>query len=150
MIKMYEENKTKLKTAYNINKYIHGGKGILYLESPSGEGHHYIFQKPSDEDAFPDDVIFVYAVHEQKKFYVGMIEDNKFRLTKRSRFLSDTDIVRGAFYIVKMATSEIIAQTSPMNLYHMGLCCRCGRKLKSENALAIGIGSKCLKKLEAR
>ena len=76
-----------------------------------------------------------------------MIEDGKFRLTRHSRFLPDTDIVKGAFFIMKMVKSQELTSNTRMALYHMGMCARCGRRLESEEALKYGIGKKCRKLL---
>lgn len=148
MIKVYPESSKQMKSSEAITDYIHGGRGIMKLESPSGIHHYYMFQKPADRDAFPDDVIFVYAVHEfSKKFYIGMIEEREFRLTKNSRFLPDTDIVKGAYYIIRMAKSQQLVDKTPMKLYHMGMCARCGRELTTEKSIECGIGPKCRKRL---
>lgn len=149
MIKMYPESSTPFKSSELIHDYIYGGRGIVKLQAPSGTHHFYMFQKPAERDAFPDDVIFVYAIHEQsKKFYLGMIEEGKFRLTKNSRFLPDTDIVKGAFFIMKMSKSQDLVDKTPMILSHMGVCARCGRRLDAEDTLKYGIGKKCRKLLE--
>lgn len=144
MYKTYPESSSKLNTSEDIRNYIYGGRGIVTLKAPSGKSHTYIFSKPRDEDAFPDDVLFVYALHENvKRFYVGMVEMNKFRLTRNSRFLPDTEIVKGAKYIMKMAFSDEL--NTPMELWHEGVCCYCGRKLSSEKTIKTGIGPKCRK-----
>ena len=149
MIKVYPESSRRLRSSQLIYNYIMGGRGIVKLEAPSGNHHYYMFQKPAETDAFPDDVLFVYAVHDfKKKFYIGMIEDGKFRLTRNSRFLADTDIVKGAHYIMKMARYEALAESTPMKLYHMGRCARCGRELTTEKSMACGIGPKCRKRLK--
>lgn len=152
-VRIYSEYKTQLTTSDNIYRYIHGGRGVVELEAPSGKSHKYAFTKPASPNAFPEDIIFVYAVHTEeqkgmKLFYVGMIENNKFRITRNSRFLWDNEITKGANYIVKMATNPELAESTPMKLYHLGVCCRCGRALTSERALETGIGRKCLKYLE--
>lgn len=145
MIKMYPQNAVQLTSSDIIRNYIYGGRGIVKLKSPSGNEHHYMFQKPLEKDSFPDDVIFVYAVHDQeKKFYIGMIENNQFRLTRHSRFLPDNDIVKGAFFIMNMMKSQSLVDNTQMELYHMGICARCGRRLESEKALKYGIGRKCM------
>ena len=72
-----------------------------------------------------------------------MVECNKFRLTNHSRFLPDTEIVRGAKYIMKMAFTEDLQ--TPMKLYHEGVCCYCGRQLTSKRSIKTGIGPKCRK-----
>ena len=141
---------TQLKDFESIHRFIHGGKGVCTLEAPFGVHHTYLFLKPSDRDAFPDDVVFVYAVHESKRFYIGMIEQDKFRLTRNSRFLPDNEITKGAAYIARMATDKNLADKTPMVLYHDGRCARCGRKLTDEDALHVGFGKKCLKYVESR
>ena len=141
---------TKLCTSELIYRFIHGGKGVCTLEAPFGVKHTYAFMKPMDCEAFPDDVVFVYAVHEEKRFYIGMIEQNKFRLTRNSRFLPDNEITKGAAYIARMAVESDLTQRTPMMLYHNGRCARCGRLLTDDGALKVGFGKKCLKHVEDR
>jgi len=142
-MKLYEPH---LMTDQSIMyTYIHGGRGAVKLEAPSGKSHSYLFKKPTNGE-FPDDVLFVYALHEDKQFYVGMVERDRFRLTQNSRFLIDTEIVRGAFYIMKMIT--VPGFTTPMKLYHLGMCARCGRRLESEKSIQEGVGPKCRRKLD--
>lgn len=137
-------NETLLTSAKDIHRFIHGGKGVCTLEAPFGVNHTYLFKKPNDRDAFPDDVIFVYAVHEDKRFYIGMIEQDKFRLTAHSRFLPDNEITKGAAYIAKMATNETLTAKTPMMLYHDGRCARCGRPLSQDKYMKCGFGRTCL------
>lgn len=146
MIKLNEQYRHRMIDRDIIHRYIIGGRGIVTLEAPSGKSHTYAFKRPINASEFPDDVIFVYAVHDKEKlFYIGMMEGLNFRLTHNSRFLEDTEIVRGAQYIVKMASYEGLAERSKMNLYHEGICCRCGRPLTSEKSIEEGAGPKCLR-----
>lgn len=142
MIKLNSKYRREMTDSSTIWMYITAGRGIVTLEAPSGKSHTYAFLKPVNASEFPDDVIFVYAVHEEKQlFYIGMIEGKFFRLTRHSRFLSDTEIVKGANYIMKMASNPKLH--TPMKLYHEGICCRCGRPLTSEKSLQSGIGHTC-------
>lgn len=142
--RLYPESSAKLDTAEKIKDYIYGGRGIVTLKAPSGKSHTYIFARPKNTDVFPDDVLFVYALHEGvKQFYIGMIEGGGFRLTHHSRFLPDTEIVKGARYIMKMANVKDL--DTPMELYHNGMCAFCGRQLTSEASINAGIGPKCKK-----
>ena len=75
-----------------------------------------------------------------------MLELGKFRLTRNSRFLEDTDIVKGAKYIMRMSNDDSLCHTTPMKLYHEGMCARCGRRLLDSKSKKIGYGYKCLKK----
>lgn len=146
MIKFNESYRHQMTDRNIIHRYIIGGRGIVTLEAPSGKSHTYAFKRPLNASEFPDDVIFVYAVHDKEKlFYIGMMEGLNFRLTHNSRFLEDTEIVRGAQYIVKMASYNDLASRSKMKLYHEGICCRCGRPLTSEKSVEQGAGPKCLK-----
>ena len=146
MIKLNEQYRHRMIDRDIIHRYIIGGRGIATLEAPSGKSHTYAFKRPLNASEFPDDVIFVYAVHDKEKlFYIGMMEGLNFRLTHNSRFLEDTEIVRGAQYIVKMASYHNLAARSKMKLYHEGICCRCGRLLTSEKSIEEGAGPKCLK-----
>ena len=136
-------------TEYAVLKDVmYGGKGVITMISPSGNSHQYLFSRPINQDDFPDDIRFVYALHEDKRFYVGMIEQGRFRLTRNSRFTPDTEIVRGAHYFMKMISDERI-QKSPMTLVHGDRCCKCGRKLDSKFGRIHGCGKKCFKKLRA-
>lgn len=141
MFKINESSRCQLNTSEAIRNYIFGGRGVVTLLSPSGEHHTYAFRKPKRDDEYPEDVLFVYALHDkQKLFYIGMIENGRFRLTKASRFLPDTPIVKGARYIMKMSTFDM---ETPMKLYHEGICARCGRPLTNPDSIEIGIGPKC-------
>lgn len=149
MIKAHNEFAHVLDTSEKIRNYIFGGQGIVTLLSPSGISHTYVIKHPNERDQFPDDVYFVYALHENEKlFYIGMIENEVFRLTRSSRFLYDSDIVKGARYIMKMAHDD--KYLSKMRLIHCGVCSRCGRPLTSVKSRITGIGPKCSKKLKCR
>lgn len=148
MFVAYPESSSRLDTCEKIRDYIFGGRGIVTLKSPTGVHHSYVFQRPKELNQFPDDVLFVYALHEGKQlFYVGMIENGTFRLTHHSRFLPNTPIVRGARYIMRMATEENL--NTPMELYHEGVCAVCGRKLTSPRSILSGVGPRCRGRINA-
>ena len=148
-----------LRDSTIINRYIHAGNGelILYypgLKTSDGQwyiepiAHKYRFLKPSDESDFPEGTIFVYVVHEDKQFYLGMLSDRAkdgFKRTKSSRFEEDTDAVRGARFITRMSTDQLLVDRTRMELYQSGRCCRCGHILKSATAIHNGIGKNCLR-----
>lgn len=130
-----------------IYRYLHGGKGEVTLVSPrSYKAHSYRFMKPANERDFPEDTIFVYVLHEGRRMYLGMLSGSDFRRTAKSTFNEDTEAVKGARYIVKMASRQDIVDAKQMLLYHSGRCCCCGRLLNSDKALVEGIGKKCLQK----
>ena len=139
-----------LKNSEIISRYIRAGKGELVLRSPSGTAHKYAFLEPKDVKSFPEGTIFVYIYHNDKRYYLGMLDKNKdtlsLRRTTRSCFNEDTDAVRGARFIFKMANDQALVNRTPMTLYQSGRCCKCGRPLELEETLAGGIGKRCLAK----
>lgn len=141
----YPECSAQITDSQILYDYMHGGQGVIKLEAPSGKSHLYAIIKPINSSDFPNDTYFIYAIHETKKFYLGVLEDDSFRLTKNSRFLSNTEIVKGANYLVSMMNNPLLLSASPMKIYHMGMCARCGRKLTSSKTLKIGFGKKCLR-----
>lgn len=150
-MKLYHESSHIFTDSNLLNQYIMGGQAVVTLESPKGTKHTYVYAVPKNSESFPSDVRFVYALHDGKKqLYIGMIELDKFRLTKNSRFLPDTDIVKGATYIEHMRHDQNFIEKSPMKIYHEGICARCGRQLKDEKSIAIGFGRKCMKRLKGR
>lgn len=130
-----------------INRYIHAGKGELILQAPSGKAHKYAFLAPSNKKDFPEGTIFVYGLHESKRYYLGMLPYNEdaFRRTAKSSFGEDTEIMKGARFIVRMATDQGLVDRTPMKLYQSGKCCKCGRPLTQGDNIREGIGRKCLK-----
>lgn len=145
-IQICPEHRHELVGSSAIRSYLSGGRGVVTLESPTGVSHTYFYRRPDKHDMFPEDVIFVYALHNcESLHYVGMMENFKFRLTHNSKFLPDTEIVRGAQYIDKMMHKDM---KTPMKLYHEGVCARCGRPLTNSKSVECGFGSRCKKHYE--
>lgn len=148
-IKMFPEFSTIFTSQENLYNYLYGGQAIVTLESPTGIKHTYSYEKPKNQDHFPEDVIFVYCLHksedEYKKFYLGMIENDIFRRTRNSRFMYRSQVVKGAFYIEKMRKSQQFLSESKMSIYHQGTCGCCGSKISSDKSREIGFGRKCKK-----
>lgn len=147
MVHVYPESSHKFTSCDAIYRYCMGEQGVVTLQNPTNLKHHtYLFKKPAELNAFPEDVRFVYAVHNGNKlFYVGMIEQDKFRITRASRFGNHTEIVRGAYFIMRMMRDPKTLEQ--MDLYHQGVCCMCGRKLTSPKSIEFGIGPKCRKRI---
>lgn len=127
---------------------MYGGNGVVTLESPSGAKHTYVYERPKNQNMFPDDVIFVYCLHtdsngECTKFYLGMLECDQFRMTRNSRFGYTSPVVKGAFYIEKLRKSQEFLSNSPMTIYHQGVCGLCGSKIWSDESRECGFGRQC-------
>ena len=148
--KMYHENSCRIKDRKILIDYLLGGTGIVTLKSPSGIHHTYMFRKPRNPNEFPEDIYFVYAIsRDNKLFYVGMLENMRFRLTMNSRFRADNDIAKGAKYIERLMNSPKLFENTKMEIYHEGVCSVCGRKLTNPKSIKYGIGPECRRKLYA-
>ena len=156
-IHLFPEYSTTFTSQENLYQYLYGGQAIVTLESPSGVKHTYSYEAPINRNSFPDDVRFVYAVHfedddlhsrEYKKFYLGMIENDDFRMTRNSRFTYNSPIMKGAFYIEKMRKSQEFLAQSSMSIYHNGTCGMCGSKITAGKSLMRGFGRTCYKKFQ--
>lgn len=130
-----------------IYRYIHAGQGEVTLVAPKSlHAHTYRFESPKNKAQFAPGTIFVYVLHDEHKLYLGILDEELgVRLTRQSTFGEDTEAVKGAKYIVKMALRQDLVDKKAMHLYHSGRCCKCGRKLNSYQANLDGIGKKCLK-----
>ena len=133
-----------------LRQCIMGGKGSVCLVAPSMKAHTYHFLKPRNESKFPDNTIFVYVIHEDHMYYIGMISHHTFKLTANSAFDEDTESVKGAKYIMRMVNEPGLIASTPMKIYHNGKCAVCGRSLDSEKSIASGVGPKCLHKLKSK
>lgn len=151
-VRMFHEFSTIFTSQKNLYRYLYGGHAIVTLYSPSGVSHMYSYERPRDESAFPEDSFFVYALHladgHYKKFYLGMIEEDRFRMTRNSRFNKYSEVMKGAFYIENMRKSQSFLNKSPMVICHEGVCSVCGGKISSDRSRKIGMGMKCRNNFE--
>lgn len=140
-----------------LDEYIHAGNAVVRLLAPSGKAHTYLYKIPRDLAGFDVKRRFVYALHENpekntvQEFYLGQLSPitDDFEITRASRFLPDTEIVKGAIYIDKLRRNQDIFDRSPMKVYHLGKCGRCGRPLDDEESLKYGLGKKCRKRIDS-
>ena len=144
----YSECSSILSDKDDIRRYVLQGKGVVTLKSPSGKHHSYFFKKPVYEASFPEGTRFVYTLGTSSIWhYTGMLEPNHkiFRPTFNSYYSELTEEFKGAKFIVKMMNKDM--SSSPMMLYHEGVCAFCGRKLTNPKSLKTGFGPKCYKKV---
>lgn len=151
-----EEPKICFTDSKILDDYIHAGHAVVRLQAPTGKAHTYVYKIPRDLESFDVKRRFVYAIHENEKtglkqeFYLGQLSPitDQFEITKASRFLPDTEIVKGAVYLDIMRRDQNRLDRSPMKIYHLGRCGRCGRLLEDEESLKYGLGKKCRKHID--
>jgi len=91
---------------------------------------------------------FVYASENNEDWkYLGMITSNMlFKLTEKSEW-NEGDVISLCFaFLWKKALNEEDAPAG-FEMWHNGICSKCGRVLEDENSVALGIGPTCRKNL---
>lgn len=132
----------KLSGTENIYNYMTGGHAVATLKSCTGKHYTYRFQAPDGRKP-GDDVLFIYVLIDGSLWnYVGMYRNRDFKLTQKSRYDRTSPIVRGVCFILKMMLLSGFTDDR-VELYHEGVCSRCGRPLTNPESIEIGIGPKC-------
>lgn len=116
---------------------------------------HYTFRVTCSESEKWGKTYFVGLLtgpdNESDYTYLGLIANDMLKLTQKSRFSSETPVVklcnRLINRIMKDETQAVI--DAGFGLHHEGKCGRCGRTLTTPESVSIGIGPECLKRMEA-
>lgn len=149
----------QLKDAETALEYITAGNAYFTLRSKK-TGTRYTFRvnKPKDDDNQktyrPANLVERYFVallsgpqNTDDYTYLGMIQDNVFRLTKASRMNMDSTPVKAfSWAFARLVQRELPEQ---LEIWHDGRCGRCGRKLTVPESVERGIGPECAGKMEA-
>lgn len=77
--------------------------------------------------------------------YLGMIQDNVFRLTRASKMNADSKPVAAIRWTLERLQQRHFPST--VEFWHEGRCGRCGRKLTVPESVAAGIGPECAGKV---
>lgn len=125
----------ELKTADQIREYITGGKAIVALvnDVPYHKQVTYKFTIYNKSTY----LAWVWS-NEQGWTWLATIQPNSLKL---NHFSEDSKEVRGLAYLLRVVNTGKI--TPPMQVFHFGTCCVCGRRLTSRRAWETGIGRRC-------
>lgn len=130
----------------NIYRYMTGGHAVVTLLSDSGIHHTYKFVAPTIREK-NEDTLFIHTLVDGNEWvYVGMYKNKDFHFTKASRFKSDSAIVKGVAFILRLMLKPGF-HNEHMHLYHEGICSRCGKPLTNPASIELGIGPVCMDKL---
>jgi len=73
--------------------------------------------------------------------YIGMIQNNRFRTTQKSRMRDDSVPVKAiSWSLIQLSAGKM---SELLEIWHEGRCCRCGRRLTVPDSIAIGLGPEC-------
>ena len=151
-MELNKESIYKLSNIEDIKKFIVGGKAIITLESKkTGRWFTYKIQRNKNEKNNPTSPLFVSVLtgsdNESSYTYMGTIfcNDDKldFKLTKNSK-ISEKALSYLAFNYFFVNLMKNVKHVD-LDVYHRGICCRCGRAITVPESLITGFGPECYK-----
>jgi hypothetical protein len=128
---------------HDIKAYTLAGNATLTLTSQR-TGARYTF-KVSRAKSDHADYWFVGLLTGPDNYadyqYMGIVQDGRFNLTRKSKYTADAVPVKAFQYFWKHVANE--AMPPHMEIRHEGKCGRCGRKLTVPESIDRGIGPEC-------
>lgn len=127
-------------TTAEARDFIFGGRALFTAQSLRTNAHYTYRVRKSDGDLW-----FVHLLTAPEAFtYMGVITNNKFKTTSKSRYNFMSPPVKAFDYILAAVQSpEMPAQ---LRITHEGRCAVCGRTLTHPTSLKSGIGPECAKR----
>lgn len=144
---MNKESMYKFDNVEDIKKFIIGGKAIFTLESKvTGKWFTYRVKLMKKDDITSPFFVSVLTGNDNESSYayMGTIFQNEkltFRLTKNSKIGESAMSYKAfEFFFDLLMKNEV---HKDMNVYHQGVCGRCGRKITVPESLVNGLGTEC-------
>ena len=137
----------KLENIEDIKRFIFGGKAIITIESKrTGKWFTFKVVKSSKNENSIYFVSLLTGVNNDTSYnYMGTIFEEKdkfnFRLTKKSKFTENSLSYKSFYFFFNLLINNKLHEE--INVYHSGVCGRCGRKLTVPESLITGFGPEC-------
>lgn len=134
-----------------VRKYITGGNAIVTLKSTE-TGKHFTFKVKCARKYINDPKKFLFVSvltgsdNNSSYTYIGMIKNNRFQLTQKSAFGMDAPSVMVFDWFSRHVYLNSLPETC--EVYHVGKCGRCGRRLTVPESLEWGLGPECINKVK--
>jgi hypothetical protein len=131
--------------------FILAGKATVTLRSLVS-GNRYTYKIVEAEKRNPNDaptwfVKLLNGPDNTNSFvYIGIVRNNQFVWTSKSRVGKDAPSVVGFTYVLN---ALVAGSTRGFEVWHEGRCGRCGRKLTVPGSIATGFGPECAEKIGA-
>ena len=120
--------------------FLKAGRAIITLQSEV-TGNHYTYRLTQSNDKR---VIFVSVLTEGDRYqYAGLLDNCRIRITKRSKYLPDSIVIKAFNYFGDRLRINRIPKN--LTVMHSGRCGRCGRSLTHPDSVHSGIGPECKK-----
>ncbi len=141
----------RLATVEAALSFIMAGNATVTLRSQkTGTRFTYKIRKADPNPAYPGSVTYFVSLlagpdNESDFTYLGILRDNQFRTTAKSRLSLDAPSVK-AF---RWTYERLVRREFPdqLEMWHEGRCGRCNRKLTVPSSIELGIGPECAGKM---
>lgn len=121
--------------------FVTAGRALITIKSLSTD-QHYTFRIRKKKGS---DVIFVSALQGPEHFtYIGFIRFDLFFHGAKSKIGSDTPTVKAFQFFFNDLIKGVVHKK--LEVYHHGVCGRCGRTLTHPESILTGLGPECIKK----
>lgn len=150
---MYNKNKKDMENLHSLQidqslNFILGGNATLTAKSKL-TGKHFTYQITTPKK--DSDIWFVKlltGVNNEGDFsYIGFIKNNNFIFGVKSKISKEATGVKAFESILKFVTAKV--NNKHLELFHSGICSRCGRTITNPKSLHTGVGPECSKKMVA-
>lgn len=123
--------------------YILGGKAVCtFLNTQTQNRFTFKIKKHKTDDVFFVSVLTSPDVYQ----FVGSISDQNFKHSKKSKISPDTQSVRVFDFVLSGLKSGRLPEI--IEIWHHGLCGKCGRLLTVPKSIETGFGPECFKNLK--
>jgi hypothetical protein len=124
-------------------RFIFAGNSIFTaLNTKSQNRFTYKLKKAEDSNLF-----FVYVLTGSDNYsYVGFCTNGVYKHGKKSKISETTQSISVFKYILEKLKSGTLVDF--VEIWHQGLCGKCGRRLTVPQSIIIGIGPDCINKLK--
>lgn len=133
---------SRFKKSEDALAFMFAGHAHFTLRSKkTGTRYTYRVSKAKDSETVFFAALLVGSDNTKNYGYLGVIQDRKFRLTKKSRMAETASPV----VALKWTLNNLINHSLPEQLefWHEGRCGRCGRMLTVPESLELGVGPEC-------
>lgn len=136
--------------------FMRAGKAIMTIESKeTGKHFTYQFKTPKHDEEKSDDLkarkdlpvwvrVLRHGDNTGKYTFIGTIFGNTYYHSKtKTSITEDATSVKAFKYWLKGLTTNNEEMLNKIELYHEGICMKCGRKLTTPESVEEGIGPVC-------
>jgi hypothetical protein len=123
----------------HVAEFLYAGHATFTLSSLRS-GDHYTYRLSSCDDK-PAMFFCSLLTAPDTYQYIGLVEHNAFRLTRKSKMNDDSTPVKAMRYFLGHLLKQVIAPD--LEFRHEGHCGRCGRELTVPESIDRGLGPTC-------